>query len=68
VPTHPPYEGSLDPRETGKRLEVLKESEEVARGEAEFHWDSEEDADENTRMTGAAGPKGKGKGRAVDAE
>lgn len=68
VPTHPPYEGSLDPRETGKRLEVLKESEEVARGEAEFHWDSEEDADENTRMNGAAAPKGKGKGRAVDAE
>ena len=47
---------------------MLKESEEVARGEAEFHWDSEEDADENTRMTGAAGPKGKGKGRAVDVE
>ncbi|KAJ9112806.1 hypothetical protein QFC20_002134 [Naganishia adeliensis] len=68
VPTHPPYEGSLDPRETGKRLEVLKESEEVARGEAEFHWDSEEDADESTRMNGAAASKGKGKGRAVDAE
>jgi hypothetical protein len=67
VPTHPAYEGSLDPRETGTRLAVLKEQEEeVAHAEAEFHWDSDEDAHEGSRMNGGSGSKGKGK--AVDAQ
>lgn len=67
VPTHPAYEGSLDPRETGKRLAVLKETEEeVAHAEAEFHWDSDEDANESSRIND--GSVAKGKGKAVDVQ
>ncbi|KAJ9098459.1 hypothetical protein QFC19_006326 [Naganishia cerealis] len=68
VPSHPAYEGSLDSRETAKRLAMLKESEnEVAHAEAEFHWDSdEENATERSGLNGNALAKGKGK--AVDNE
>lgn len=67
VPTHPAYEGSLDARETAKRLAALKETEEeVAHAEADFHWDSDEEANETSRMNGASGSKGKAK--AVDGQ
>lgn len=67
VPTHPAYEGSLDPRDTSKRLAVLKENEEVAHAESEFHWDSdEENSNERSGLNGNAQVKGKGK--AVDNE
>lgn len=46
---------------------MLKESEEeVARAEADFHWDSEDEANETSRMNGE--PVNKGKGRAVEGE
>ena len=67
MPTHPAYEGSLDARETAKRLAALKETEEeVAHAEADFHWDSDEEANETSRMNGGSGSKGKGK--AVDGQ